>query len=548
MSRFSVLRLPNSEERDDIVDWIERGGTLEEFRELEPEEIPIDEIAKPVPGYVKLDSIEPSMMPKVVFKWAQDCADRLNVCPSYIFVPLIVSFSALVGRSVVVSPRRHACYYEVPNLWGMIIGRPSTKKTPSSLQGLVFIKDIAERERVKHEEERFTRQVALEKNKSDADCARKVIRNPKSSSADLNQAAMMLEKALEEEEKLNAPMKRYLVSDVTHAKLTKILQENPKGVMVLHDELKGLLARLSDKGGYDERTTYLESWSGKGSREIDRVTAESYYVKGLCLSVFGTMHPHVMEGLVKDASRGDRNNDDGLLNRFQLMVWPDSVPFKSLDELDRPVNEKLKGRLQKVAETLASLKPADFGCERDRDGENMVKVRFSDQAYQWFRDWHDRFLREVKESEELGPLLESHFAKYESLVPSLALLFYLINWADKQVPHRGEIPAKYVQQAVRFTQFLSSHAEKVFQIEKDEKVDPLVVKLMDSIDRGKIESGDSFRKIQQKCSFLVSSKITKETLDKLQELGVLKTMTRKAKNGKMVRTMTICNPRKRNEC
>lgn len=531
---FSVLRLPEAQDKDDIVDWIDRGGTLDQFEAMTPVEVSKEQIRrcheKPIPGYVKLEEIDPDMMPEPIMTWADDCARRLNVCPSFIFTPLIVSLSALIGRKVAIAPRRHASYIEVPNLWGMIIGRPSTKKTPSSEQGLQFIKSLAAEARREHHDGRFTRMVALEKSKADEEMAKKILRNPKATDEEVDHAGLLLERTFERREELEKPMRRHLVSDVTHARLTKLMEENPQGMLVLHDELKGLLGRLGDKAHNEERMTYVEAWSGKGSKEIDRVTSDSYYVQGLCLSVFGTMHPHVLEGIIKDATSGDRSNDDGFINRFQLMVSPDPVPFKAMADIDKPVNVAAKRRVEDITAKLDGLKATRFFEQEELIDGEIPFMTFTDDAYSWFARWHDRFLRDVKESEELSPLLESHFAKYESLVPSLALLFYLVDWADGAAPATKKIPAQYVQQAVKFSQYLASHAEKILQADKGQEIDPLLVKAMEAIDKNKLRSGSSMREILKGCRFFKKTQDVKDTMTKLKTLG--KVEIREVKNAK----------------
>lgn len=52
--------------------------------------------------------------------------------------------------------------------------------------------------------------------------------------------------------------------------------------------------------------------------------------------------------------------------------------------------------------------------------------------------------------------MRSHLSKYRSLVPSLALIFAVADGVG------GDVPLKYVQQAVRWAAYLRPHAERAF--------------------------------------------------------------------------------------
>jgi hypothetical protein len=70
---------------------------------------------------------------------------------------------------------------------------------------------------------------------------------------------------------------------------------------------------------------------------------------------------------------------------------------------------------------------------------------------------------------EQTPAFESHMAKYRSLMPSLALLFHLIDVADGQ--YAGPVSLDATKRAMLWCDFLEAHARKVYASELNPGVD-----------------------------------------------------------------------------
>src|SRR3712207_1431233 len=117
-------------------------------------------------------------------------------------------------------------------------------------------------------------------------------------------------------------LKRYKTEDATVEKISEILLENPRGILVHRDELSGWLRNLDKQGREGDRSFYLESWNGTGSFDVDRIGRGSLHLSALCLSILGGIQPGPLSTYVYQATQGDKG-DDGLLQRFQLLVWPD---------------------------------------------------------------------------------------------------------------------------------------------------------------------------------------------------------------------------------
>ncbi|WP_408733447.1 DUF3987 domain-containing protein [Pseudomonas sp. LS1212] len=51
-------------------------------------------------------------------------------------VALVVAISAVVGRKFAIHPKQYDDWMVIPNQWGVLIGRPSTMKSPALKQPL----------------------------------------------------------------------------------------------------------------------------------------------------------------------------------------------------------------------------------------------------------------------------------------------------------------------------------------------------------------------------------------------------------------------------
>src|ERR1019366_7709065 len=136
-----------------------------------------------------------------------------------------------------------------------------------------------------------------------------------------------------EEEK--PPQRRLVTTDATYEKLHEIMQDNPAGVLVVRDELTGWLADLEKRGRESERSFYLQAWNGDSPFTIDRIGRGSIHVPAACVSVLGNIQPARLRSYLCDAVF-DGPGNDGLFQRFQILVWPDSSPTWTL--IDRPPN------------------------------------------------------------------------------------------------------------------------------------------------------------------------------------------------------------------
>ena len=203
--------------------------------------------------------------------------------------------------------------------------------------------------------------------------------------------------------------KRYMVVDSTYEALGGVLASNPDGVLNYRDELISLLKTLDQEQNIAARGFFLSAWNGTQSYSFDRITRGPTYIEAACVTLLGGTQP----GRVTDyMSKAQGAGDDGMIQRFSLMAWPDlGQEFK---ECDRYPDSYAREAAWGVFERLDNLTPSAIGAEQGRF-DDIPFLRFDDAAREEFAGWR-RDLEQRLRSGELHPALESHLGKYKKLV------------------------------------------------------------------------------------------------------------------------------------
>jgi Bifunctional DNA primase/polymerase, N-terminal/Protein of unknown function (DUF3987) len=145
-----------------------------------------------------------------------------------------------------------------------------------------------------------------------------------------------------------------LMKDVTTEAVAGALMSHPRGVILLRDELVGLVRSFGQyKGGKgDDRQKWLEAWGG-GTMLIRRRGSDPIAIEHPCLSVLGGIQPAVFDGL--------RAEDDGLAERFLYDVMP-TVPLRASTPA---VSRQVRGTWEAIVRELYRLSAREVACEAE---------------------------------------------------------------------------------------------------------------------------------------------------------------------------------------
>ncbi|BFI96068.1 MAG: hypothetical protein RSP_15780 [Rhodanobacter sp.] len=459
--------------------------------------MPLPPALPPVPPF------DPAWLPKSLRAWCEDAADGLQVPLDFTAIPAMVGLGGIIGRHVGIRMKRHETWTEFPLLWGYVVGRPSSGKSPALMPTRRFLEKIAADERKAHQE-------AMREYK-----ARKMVNEAKKKSVskaktETDAMKIALDVVSSDEEK--PAERRLLVNDATVEKLGEIQNDNPRGVIQFRDELAGWLASCDREGHESDRAFYLECWNGSGSFTVDRIGRGTVHIEACAMSILGGMQPGKLAEYVRGALRGGFS-DDGLVQRFQLAVYPD-LP-DSWRYVDRPLHGDSERRAWETFKRLRDLNPDSIGAEFDDAG--LPFLRFDNEAQVLLIAWQTRLMNRLREGKEPA-WMESHLSKYRSLVGRLALVLHL---ADNE--HGGPVPASTLTIALKWCEYLEAHARRIYAPALDNGVSAahLILK-----HRGELGDGFTARDLSRhQWSGLANLDAVKEGLDVLVDYGHLDAAT-----------------------
>jgi putative DNA primase/helicase len=461
------------------------------------------------------------MVPGTLRPRLADIADRACIPLEMVAVPALVSAGSIIGRRVGIKPNRNDEYLVVPNLWGYVCARPGALKTYAIESGINPLNRLAAKATDRYMvavDLAEVQKAALEAEIATTKSRMKKATEKKDARQELEDLKLTLANLIGELRQLEPVERRYISQDATVPKLGELLQKNPVGMMVCRDEIAGLITGMERPGFEGDREFYLESWNGTGSYTFDRIIRGTIHIPAVTLSILGGIQPGKLVRLVKEATDGGTQSD-GLLQRFQLAVWPDSLGKWELSEAreSRDVKEAVFSIYETLDRLDREIVRECFGGS-DFDGNDEIPaLRFSAEAQDLFDQWRSELENRLRSNELASfPAFESHIAKYRSLMPSLALIFHLIGWAASQqgiseddregfvgsVGNPSPCSGKFLngvcfsdaQMAAAWCEYLEAHARKIYAPELQPDLGSARV-LADRIREGAVRDGMSVREI-----------------------------------------------------
>jgi len=327
----------------------------------------------------------------------------------------------------------------------MLIGRPSSMKSVAMQSVIKPLVVLADRARIEYKQSVKRFQIELEawevRKKADLDGYRDSYKGSKTKGL-----------VVVEYKPTNPPekpkQKRYKSDDPTVEKLGLILAENPQGILLYRDELTGWLSSFQRKGRESDRPFFLEGWSAKQGFEVDRIGREVPHIEAVCISILGGIQPGPIAQYIHSAVKGGVG-DDGFIQRFQIMVWPDNKPeWQLIENTDLNIWEPY---IHQIFNTLDQL--------QFNDGQPVI-LSFNKEAQSLFDQWQKELEIKLRKG-DLPPHMEAHLAKYKKLLPALCLIFeHMQSALDNKSPQ--EITKECFEKSLIWLKYFESHAHRVY--------------------------------------------------------------------------------------
>jgi hypothetical protein len=224
------------------------------------------------------------LLPAPVAEFVNDVATALACPPDFVGVPALVVAGAAVGAARALTVKDG--WHERPALYAAVVAQPSSSKSPALRY--VAAPVYAEQARL-HE----------------------IYKRELQAHADGAEGAKPKERAL-------------FASDITVERLSELLQNTPRGLVIIRDELTGWVASMNQyraRGVGADRMFFLQAWGGEPISVMRKAQqAGPVFVAHPFLAIVGGLPPNLLSRL-----RGERDVSDGFLDRI-LFAYPEPLP------------------------------------------------------------------------------------------------------------------------------------------------------------------------------------------------------------------------------
>ncbi len=379
----------------------------------------------------RLDALPPvesfpvNVLPCAADRLVREGADAIGCRWDFLGVPMLAVVAGTIGRSVSLLLKDG--YFTGATIFAGCVGPPSDGKTPALKIVAGAVRAIDDLLAVEHAQ-------ALELWK---------------------QAAAELAKGI----KPPPPPKprRIDIDDATMETLPMLLADNPRGLIMIRDELTAFVLGMNQyKGGKgNDRSNALKIWSGDRIVK-DRVGHENntpIRCAHPSLSIIGGLTPDLLGELADPRGRAD-----GFVDRF-LLVYPDPLPVAGWSDLGVP--EDVVADWHSLIARLW-MRPLDV-----KDGRTVPHTMFFTPEGK--ARWEERYNAHVAEmnAEDFPPSLRGPWGKLREyagrLTRDVALMHHAADpTADPvMVP---EVTPRRVDEAWKLIAYFKSHARRIHAI------------------------------------------------------------------------------------
>jgi putative DNA primase/helicase len=391
-------------------------GSLTQFQWPDP--APLTAPEKNVPA------LTAEMLPQPIADFVDDIAQRLSISLDLPAGAVLAMVGAAIGRSIQIQPQAPGNPWTIPpNLWCCLIAESGWGKSPVISAALKPLFDV---------------QAGYDEQNSEAS---------KTYDAEVRRHKR-LERAADKDDADSGgppeqpPMKRLYTNNATFEALHAVARENSRGLLLMTDELPKFWDFLDAPANSQTKGHFLQTWNGNDAITLDRVIRGQNLSAIVCLSQLGGAQPDLVRRYVRSMK------GDGWIQRYGLMVYPNLSNKFTVNRTAE--NRVAREAMDRLIANLCKLR-----------GEEIRVIPFDTDAQTLYEGWLVPLVNRQRFSDE-HPALVTHFTKYQSLMPQLALLFEIA--AD---PEADRVTAKSTDLALRWvTEYLDKHAKRVYNLSR----------------------------------------------------------------------------------
>lgn len=434
-------RLPKG---GDLVDVLEQDGEdIQGLRER------IDELANGAEPEVDEGQSQQAIFtpfplqhfPEVVREYVQTHAAAAGYDESFIALAILAALAAVIGNARRI--RLNSSWQQPSILWIVIVGESGTMKSPAIADALRPLREIQSRLFAEDKVKQQVYQTDLREYNHEIKSSRR------SRTAD-GPPPTPPEKPV---------CKRLIVEDITIESLAQKLAENPRGLIVVRDELSGWFAfgRYKKGGGKDDVARWLQLFDA-GELIVDRKVDGTTYIPKASCSICGGIQPGILSRVI-----GEEHRENGLLQRFLLTYPPRRAKRWRDTEID-PV----------VVRAGSMLFEALYQLEMDVDSDGNASPREVPLTPEARAIWASYVDRHGQDQTNYTGEKAAAFSKLEACAARIALVIHVVRTVSEPPGQVSEsIDTQSISAGIALADWFRDETLRVYDIlrESDEEAD-----------------------------------------------------------------------------
>jgi len=299
---------------------------------------------------------------------------------------------------------------------------------------------------------------------------------------------------------------RFSCSDITVEALAARLDDAPRGLLLVRDELAGWIGGFDQykSGGRGSDTAHWLSIYGAEELLVDRKGTDrpTTYVRRAAVSIVGGIQPETLSRLLRR-----EHFEDGLAAR-QLLAMPPRQPKQWTEE---EIDDDLDQEIDELFDRLYGIEPG-----RDDDGqpEPVVLGLSSSGKAAWIEFFTQHAQRQADATGDQAAAL----SKIEGAAARLALVLHCVREAAGDRTVSSSIDDQDVSSGVALARWYADEAERVYHILQEDDDGRLRRQVVELISRngGRITAND----LRRRSRHFADSDEAEQFLDELDKAGV----------------------------
>jgi hypothetical protein len=305
-----------------------------------------------------------------------------------------------------------------------------------------------------------------------------------------------------------APLKpvcqRAWIEDVTSEALAELLQQNPRGLLSIRNELSGWFSfgQYKNGGGMDDIARWLQMFDAD-SIMVDRKTSGYTYVPRASVCVAGGIQPKILERVL-----GEQHRDNGMLARL-LVAYP---PRRAKRWTDAEIPTKLDSEMTAVFDRLYEIEP-----DLNQDEEPVPKpIPLTQDAK---RVWVDFVNEHGQEQLKHVGSEAAVFSKLEAYAARIALVLHCTRLAacDQTIEEPDKIDRASIEASIRIIRWFTEESLRIYAIHALDESAREIHKRKELIER---QGGSVSVRDWQRLRSINSAASAQQELDELAAEGV----------------------------